>query len=143
MVLAHAFGARYDLPVPLVYFVTGGAAVVFLSFLLVLRREVAAAAGPDEGDGSYVAGTQPVMAAVALVGLAFLVVAGGPIGGIKGILRLGYRERLTRLDSRDAGKLPAAKDMADHTLLGTEKWQFVDIVRHEDLRCIERSRTVA
>src|SRR5579883_1318481 len=45
--------------------------------------------------------------------------AGGPIGGIKGILRLGYRERLTRLDSRNAGKLPAAKNMADHTLLGT------------------------
>ncbi|HZT64890.1 MAG TPA: hypothetical protein VFA11_03790 [Acidimicrobiales bacterium] len=76
MVLAHAFGARYDLPVPLVYFVTAGAAVVFLSFLLVLRREVAAAAGPDEGDGSYVAGNQPVMAVVALVGLAFLVAAG-------------------------------------------------------------------
>src|SRR5579885_595621 len=69
--------------------------------------------------------------------------AGGPIGGIKGILRLGYRERLTRLDSRNAGKLPASENMADDTLLGTEKRQFVDIVRHEDLRCIERSRTVA
>src|SRR5579875_3958539 len=63
--------------------------------------------------------------------------AGGPIGGIKGILRLGYRERLTRLDSRDAGKLPAAKDMADHTLLGTEKWQFGEIVRHGGLRRIK------
>jgi hypothetical protein len=41
--VAHAFGKRYDLPVPLWLFVFGGAAVVFLSFLLVLRRAVAPA----------------------------------------------------------------------------------------------------
>jgi hypothetical protein len=41
--LGHAFGKRYDLPVPLWLFVFGGAAVVFLSFLLVLRRAVAPA----------------------------------------------------------------------------------------------------
>jgi hypothetical protein len=41
--LGHAFGKRYDLPVPLWLFVVGGAAVVFLSFLLVLRRTVAPA----------------------------------------------------------------------------------------------------
>lgn len=40
MILAHAFGARYDLPIPLLLFVLGGAAVVVLSFLLVLPREV-------------------------------------------------------------------------------------------------------
>jgi hypothetical protein len=39
-VLLHAFGARYDLPVPLWLFVTGGAAVVFASFLFVLPRAV-------------------------------------------------------------------------------------------------------
>lgn len=36
--LAHAFGERYDLPLPLYLFVIGGALVVVLSFLLVLPR---------------------------------------------------------------------------------------------------------
>src|SRR6202171_315548 len=36
----HAFGARYDLPAPLYLFLIGAGAVVFLSFLLVLRRPV-------------------------------------------------------------------------------------------------------
>lgn len=36
--LAHAFGERYELPLPLWMFVVGGAAVVLVSFLLVLRR---------------------------------------------------------------------------------------------------------
>lgn len=76
MILAHAFGARYDLPVPLVYYVTGGAAVVFLSFLLVLRREVAPSDRPDAPDASYVARDQPVLGGVVLLLLAFLAVAG-------------------------------------------------------------------
>jgi hypothetical protein len=38
---AHAFGERYELPLPLLLFVVGGAGVVFLSFLLVVRRKVA------------------------------------------------------------------------------------------------------
>ena len=76
MILAHAFGARYDLPVPLVYFVTGGAAVVFLSFLLVLRREVAPAEAAAPGDGSYVERNHPVPAALGVLVLALLVVAG-------------------------------------------------------------------
>jgi hypothetical protein len=38
IVLAHAFGERYELPLPLWLFAVGGAAVVVLSFLLVLRR---------------------------------------------------------------------------------------------------------
>ncbi|HWF57717.1 MAG TPA: hypothetical protein VG520_05145 [Candidatus Dormibacteraeota bacterium] len=42
-IVAHAFGKRYDLPVPLWLFVFGGALVVFLSFLLVLPRAVAPA----------------------------------------------------------------------------------------------------
>src|SRR6266550_7014092 len=37
----HAFGARYDLPAPLYLFLIGAGAVVFISFLLVLRRPVA------------------------------------------------------------------------------------------------------
>jgi hypothetical protein len=44
--LAHAFGQRYDLPIPLVLFVVGGAGVVFASFLLVAARPVPAATGP-------------------------------------------------------------------------------------------------
>jgi hypothetical protein len=36
----HAFGARYDLPAPLYLFLMGAGAVVFVSFLLVLRRPV-------------------------------------------------------------------------------------------------------
>src|SRR5438552_13748657 len=42
-ILAHAFGERYELPVPLWLFVIGGAAVVFASFLLVLPTTVAGA----------------------------------------------------------------------------------------------------
>ena len=38
LILAHAFGARYDLPIPLWLFVLGGAAVVVLSFLVAERR---------------------------------------------------------------------------------------------------------
>lgn len=37
----HAFGARYDLPAPLYLFLLGAGAVVFMSFLLVLRQRVA------------------------------------------------------------------------------------------------------
>ena len=54
VVLAHAFGERYELPLPLWMFVVGGAAVVALSFLLVLRlgspgtRLAAPAAEPVE-----------------------------------------------------------------------------------------------
>ncbi|HZC70835.1 MAG TPA: hypothetical protein VE442_09090 [Jatrophihabitans sp.] len=39
-VLAHAFGARYELPLPLVAFLLGGSAVVAASFVLVLRTPV-------------------------------------------------------------------------------------------------------
>lgn len=51
LLLAHAFGARYDLPIPLLLFVLGGALVVVVSFLLVFRRDVAAqpqAAEPED-----------------------------------------------------------------------------------------------
>ena len=76
MILAHAFGARYDLPVPLVYFVTGGALVVFLSFLLVLPRPVETPAGERAPDGSYLPGHRPLPAGLGLLVLALLVVAG-------------------------------------------------------------------
>jgi hypothetical protein len=46
IVLAHAFGERYELPLPLYLFVIGGALVVVLSFLLVLHRSPDEQAGP-------------------------------------------------------------------------------------------------
>lgn len=42
-ILAHAFGERYELPIPLVAYVLGGAAVVAASFALVVRTEVRSA----------------------------------------------------------------------------------------------------
>src|SRR5689334_15877478 len=39
--LADAFGARYDLRIPLTLFVVGGGLVVVLSFLLVVNRPAA------------------------------------------------------------------------------------------------------
>jgi hypothetical protein len=76
LILAHAFGARYDIPVPLYLFVLGGAGVVFISFLLVVRREVAPADVPATGDGSYVPDNKPVVGALGLLITAFLIYAG-------------------------------------------------------------------
>jgi len=49
LVPLHAFGTRYDLPAPLYLFLLGAGAVVFASFLLVLRRPInrEVAAGAD------------------------------------------------------------------------------------------------
>ena len=41
MILAHAFGQRYELPIPLLIFAVGGGVVVAVSFLLVAARPVA------------------------------------------------------------------------------------------------------
>lgn len=40
LIFAHAFGQRYELPIPLGLFVFGGALVVFMSFLLVLPTRI-------------------------------------------------------------------------------------------------------
>jgi hypothetical protein len=65
--VAHAFGQRYELPIPLWLFVTGGAAVVLASFLLVLGR--AGASAPDlDGQDAVPAGRfHPVLSSLALV----------------------------------------------------------------------------
>src|SRR5436190_20779285 len=55
--LGHAFGERYDSPVPLALFVVGGAVVVLLSFLLVYRTTVGTVAAVPAGDGGGRAGT--------------------------------------------------------------------------------------
>jgi hypothetical protein len=76
LIFAHAFGARYDLPVPLYLFVVGGAAVVFASFLLVVQREVAPADGAVTSDGGYIVPHRQLLGAFGLLALAFLVYAG-------------------------------------------------------------------
>lgn len=75
MYLAHAFGQRYDLPIPLALFVVGGAAVVVVSFLLVFRRSVDAEQLVAT-DTVPPAPLRPGRAAVSLLMLAFVVVVG-------------------------------------------------------------------
>lgn len=79
--LAHAFGKRYDLPVPLWLFVVGGALVVFVSFLLVLPTAVRplTATGPQLGDG-----IRPRLRAPVRSVIAWLVVAGVAVIGWSG-----------------------------------------------------------
>jgi hypothetical protein len=74
--LAHAFGQRYESPVPLFLFVMGGAFVVLLSFALVVRRRV-------EGAGSGVTQEDPAVprgnsigSPVSVLVLLLLVLAG-------------------------------------------------------------------
>jgi hypothetical protein len=72
-VLAHAFGERYDLPIPLYLFVIGGALVVVASFLLILPRTGEPEAVSEEvTDGSYVRGLSPVWGWLSVLVLAFL-----------------------------------------------------------------------
>ena len=78
IVLAHAFGARYDLPIPLLLFVVGGAAVVVVSFLLVLPRAVTAGRSdqsslPDQAPSTRL---QPAWAALSIVVLVLLAACG-------------------------------------------------------------------
>jgi hypothetical protein len=75
----HAFGARYELPIPLGLFVAGGAAVVVLSFLLVLRRT---AVTVPAAEGQDVVPPAPLRLVPALVSL--LVTAGIALVGLTG-----------------------------------------------------------
>lgn len=76
-VVAHAFGKRYDLPVPLWLFVIGGAAVVFLSFLLVLPTAVRPLTMSEARTGDHaVLRRAPVRSATAWIILAGLAVLG-------------------------------------------------------------------
>jgi hypothetical protein len=79
LILAHAFGARYDLPIPLKLFVLGGAVVVVLSFLVAERRTVDTARGEPSEDSAFVRPMSPsgvVGAVISLLVLAFLVTVG-------------------------------------------------------------------
>lgn len=90
-VLAHAFGQRYDLPIPLWLFVLGGALVVVASFVLIVPRGAAAAvagardeaaAAPAEEtsdgsrDGAWIRALHPVWGALSVVWLAFMIWCG-------------------------------------------------------------------
>jgi hypothetical protein len=81
--LTHAFGERYDSPVPLSLFVFGGAVVVCLSFLLIYRREVVAPAGGPPAEEIAPPRAGPVAATISLLVLALLIAAG--VFGSQGI----------------------------------------------------------
>ena len=74
--LAHAFGARYDLPVPLWLFVVGGAAVVFVSFLVVLPTAVVASGADQRIDPIPARRGMTVRGLIAWLVTGILVVAG-------------------------------------------------------------------
>lgn len=73
---AHAFGERYDLPIPLFLFVLGGAAVVVLSFVLVLRRGVDDRGRTDEVDRAPRTPVGTIGSRLGLIVLATLVAIG-------------------------------------------------------------------
>ena len=79
MILAHAFGERYDLPIPLLLFVLGGALVVIFSFLLVLRRGRTASyddAAVDEAGRARPHGVPAALSVVVLAALVWVGLAG-------------------------------------------------------------------
>ena len=78
LLYAHAFGQRYELPLPLVYFILGGAVVVFASFLLVLGRPVVVDEEVSK-DWVPVGRSRPLLGVVGLLVLGGLAAAG--IGG--------------------------------------------------------------
>ena len=89
-VLAHAFGQRYDLPIPLWLFVLGGALVVIASFLLIVPRGAAAVLADDTEhvdaeveeqrgaalDGAWIRGLHPAWGVLSVLWLAFLIWCG-------------------------------------------------------------------
>ena len=76
IVLAHTFGERYELPIPLYLFVISGVAVVLLSFLLVLRRDTSVLPAVDAADTVPPADLNPVAALVSVALLAAVAVIG-------------------------------------------------------------------
>jgi len=74
----HAFGARYDLPAPLYLFLIGAGAVVFVSFLLVLRRRVAPQ--PLVGDDVPPVPHVPSWAGSLMALIAVVMILGGLFG---------------------------------------------------------------
>jgi hypothetical protein len=79
LILAHAFGARYDLPIPLKLFVLGGAVVVVLSFLVAERRTVDTSIKTVPTDVTYIrpwTRSGVIWASISMLFLAFLIIVG-------------------------------------------------------------------
>lgn len=74
--LAHSFGQRYTLPLPLLLFVLGGAVVVLVSFLLVVPRAVATTADHDVADRVDAEPARPLLNGLSVVVLAALILCG-------------------------------------------------------------------
>jgi hypothetical protein len=74
--VAHAFGQRYDSPVPLALFVLGGALVVLMSFVLVYRRSVSGEPEPADADVVVPPRAGRAASTASVVVLALLVLAG-------------------------------------------------------------------
>ena len=74
VLLAHSFGERYDLPIPLLLFVVGGALTVVASFAVVLRRT--APAPVEGGDTIPPAPCRPVLGWLSASVTALLVWVG-------------------------------------------------------------------
>jgi hypothetical protein len=81
--LAHAFGQRYELPIPLVLFVVGGAAVVLASFLVIAPQKVGAEDGAAPPDRVAVRGWHPAWGTGSLIVLLALITAG--VWGSQGV----------------------------------------------------------
>jgi hypothetical protein len=76
---SHAFGKRYDLPIPLLLFVIAGVAVVIASFVLVVTRPVTDRAPEDAGpslDRAPAQRVHPVAASASLLLLGLLILCG-------------------------------------------------------------------
>ena len=77
--LAHAFGQRYDLPLPLLLFVAGGAVVVLASFALMMATQAQADVAPDTGqvaDDAAPSRVRPVPAGLSILALVLFVACG-------------------------------------------------------------------
>lgn len=73
---AHAFGERYELPIPLLLFVLGGAGVVVLSFLLVIGRGVKPDKGLNQLDHTHVRGAHLFWGPLSLLAVIACILAG-------------------------------------------------------------------
>jgi hypothetical protein len=76
IVLAHAFGERYELPIPLYLFAAGGALVVLLSFLLVLRTPGGKAADVLTEDTVPLRPFHPILGPLSILLLLVVAVVG-------------------------------------------------------------------
>jgi hypothetical protein len=76
MIVAHAFGQRYELPIPLLIFVLGGAAVVLVSFMLIATRTVSPDTTKPSLDVPTLGSLRVAPGSLATVVLAALVICG-------------------------------------------------------------------